>query len=201
MRLRFIGSNIDLLPNATYIPIDMLEGDLDFWVEDCDGFHLYQEFLEEDKARRNGLPQRHNTFSYNGNMHIFSLFNKEEDDVELMMKINRLMVYPYTYICPFEEYQEEYTFIDPNTNEEATSTITKARPTYDANTTAILKLIIQNMETLSESDPTPIITPSAIRVSFQQITTTHNDGIGANKEYDLDFSVYGIWNKNGLMEA
>ena len=168
MKLRFIGSDNDLVKNATYIPLNQLTGELDFWVDDVNGFQLDQVFLEELPPRRNGLPSHNYSYSYDGNMHIFPLFNSEDEDVALMLNINKLMVFPYTYIVPFDD---------------------DGKPTYDEDTTAILKLIIQHPE------------PAGIRVSFQQITTIHNNGIGANKEYDLNFSVYGIWTKEGLMEV
>ena len=168
MRLRFIGSEEELLGNATYIPLSELSGALDFWVEDCDGFQLDQIFLDEIPERRNGLPSHSYSYSFDGVMRVFPLFNNSDEDTETMMKLDDLMVYPCTYICPFED---------------------DGTPTYDERGRSILKRIIQNDE------------PSAIRVCFQNKPTMDNNGISANKEFDLMFSVWGIWNRNGLLPA
>jgi hypothetical protein len=177
--------------NQTYVPIEILRqyyntdpnlflyDPLDFALSDVDGFNLEQVLLDEIPDRRNGLPSHSYTYSYDGNMHIFPLYNGGSShgvDVLLMDYINRLMVCNYTYIVPY---------------------LATGEPTYDEGGRHILNLINQNRQTGGVVGSPQI--PSGIRVGFNGITTIHNNGIGANKEYDLSFSVYGIWNADGLL--
>ena len=158
-------------PNQNYIDFEI----------DINGFQLDQVFLDEIPERRNGLPSHAHTFGYNGNMHVFPLYNDDWDDVTIMLRLNQMMVAPYTYILPYTDgigYGQQ-------------------APLY-TKATEILRVINQNTLYWGGWPVAPNY-PSAIRVCFQDITTTHNNGIGANKEFDLSFSVYGVWNKDGLL--
>jgi hypothetical protein len=140
-------------------------------LSDIDGFQLDIVSLNSVE-RRNGLPLNNYTYSYDGNMHCFSLYNNSDDDVLEMLHINHLMVAPYVYFIP-------YDFDNA--------------PLYDDAGQSIMNIINQRVPM------NHINNPVGIRVVVNEISTIHNNGFGANKEFDINFSIYGIWNKNGLL--
>ena len=80
MEMRFIGSSkeLSMFANRTYVPLSLLatghkDAELDFWLDDVNGFQLEQVFLDEIPERRNGLPSHSYSYSYDGIMHIFPL--------------------------------------------------------------------------------------------------------------------------------
>jgi len=155
-------------PDRTYVPVtdidqhykNALYGEAVLYhFDDVDGFNLYPVFTDEIPERRNGLPSHAYTYSYNGTMRVFPLFNNDVSDVLAMKILHSIMVYPYTYILAYD--------LAGNT-------------TYNEAGQAILALNNQNN------------VPSGVRVCFQDINTFINNGIGANREFDLNFSVYGV---------
>jgi hypothetical protein len=168
------------------------ENQLDFWIEDCNGYNLEQVFLDTIPDRRNGLPSHAYSYSYDGIVHVFPLFNNIKDDCILMTKINQLMVYPYTYISAFGE-------LDATGSGNFDSTYGEwSRPEvitgHDPDRYQWSR--IHHYYISQENLPEPGL--SALRVTFTGITTIPNNGADANKEFDIQYGVYGIWTKEGI---
>jgi hypothetical protein len=102
------------------------------------------------------------------------------------------MVYPFTYISAFGELDATGSGNFDSTYGEWSrqGTITGNYPDrYQWSR-------IHHYYISQESLPAPGL--SALRVCFSNITTIHNNGTSANKEFDLQYGVYGIWTKDGL---
>lgn len=210
MKLRFVGSNSPVYGNYiittnnytftqydTYFPVDFFQPGgqgvalrpfpLDFWILDCQGFHMDAVLLDESAGRRNGIPTHSNLYGYDGTIHLFTIYNYSKDGIHeqssnVIKNINNLMVYPFTYIIPYE--------ID----EQGIWTATY----YDSPNARVLWDYINQIKLDSDDGSQHLESiPVGIRVVFNSITTNHNDGAGANMEFDLGYSIWGVWNKNG----
>jgi hypothetical protein len=198
MRLRFVGSSIPVYgtvpitgevyskygcyyPTVFFPKVDSpnpptnlpfpIPFPIDFWVNDCQGLHLEQVQVGDTPDRRNGLPSPLSIYSYDGTIHIFPIYNNT-GQIDNEQGTARLAMINRLVTFP-------YTYVLPYDG---------SQPTYDEYCLPILEQYIFQGNT-----------NGALRVCFNNVTTRHNDGSGANKELDLSFSLYGIFNKNGLI--
>lgn len=161
---------------------------LAFELEDVNGANLRQVLLE-DNERRNGLPTHSYSYGFDGTTHIFPLHNFSIRDTEDMIRINKIMVYPYTYFFFYggETLREQGMEVYWRLNQ-----LPPLQPRALGH---------------SETDPAYMY---FVRTVMQQITTIENNQPylepsanpdAASKEFDIDYSLYGVWDESGLLEG
>lgn len=185
IKIRLIGSDTEVITTSApsgslLVPLDEFEAfnanyPLDFILPDINGAHPTEDY-NDDTEKRNGLYTQHISYGLSLTTHVYPISNFGEVNIKLHKALRDIMLYPYTY----------FTFWYNDENDE-----------YHTWNNA--DIIINDINPML-----PNGIPTVARCVFTAKETITNDSGGgqdfdANQEYDLTFSLYGIWDKDGLI--